>query len=130
VFDTRYPEGLTVSQRPEAGRKVKIGRIVNLLTSSGRRKVQMPNLLGRPVTQAESVILASGLILGEKRYEYAAEVDPGMVLGQSPLPAETVEAGSAVFMTVASSVEVENSPVQEGQENQKEEQEGGFRLWW
>jgi hypothetical protein len=25
---------------------------------------------------------------------------------------------------------VENSPVQEGQENQKEEQEGGFRLWW
>jgi serine/threonine-protein kinase len=128
VFDTRYPEGLTVSQRPEAGRKVKIGRIINLLTSSGRRKVQMPNLLGRPVTQAESVVSSQGLVLGETRYEYAAEVDPGLVLVQMPLPGETVEAETVVFMTVSASAEIQSSPA-EGQEEQKEDQ-GGFKLWW
>jgi len=105
VFDMRLTEGQVTSQRPEAGRKVKSGRVVSLLTSSGKRKVVVPNLLGRSKAQVEVVLAAKNLMLGTVEGEVVQELEPGQVLTQAPLPGEEVEIGTLVDITVSASEE-------------------------
>ncbi|MFH1825799.1 MAG: PASTA domain-containing protein [bacterium] len=132
VFDMRLPEGQVVSQIPAAMRQVKVGRAVRLITSSGRQKASVPNLLGRPVDQAEAVLSAKGLLLGEVEQEFVAGMDAGLVLAQSPLPDEEVESSTEVNITITSSVEVstvEKKTIQkETQENTQDK--GGIWPWW
>lgn len=108
ISETDIPLGCIVSQRPEAGRRVKLGRLVNFLTSSGERTVPVPNLLGQTAEQAGTALLEKGL-LAAVSYEYSQGVDPGLVVGQSPLPGELLGTGSSVEVTV-STVEGGDSP--------------------
>ena len=106
VYDARHPEGRVASQRPEAGRKVKAGRTVNLMVSSGQRKVATPSLLGRNLSQADAVLSASGLQLGEVRSEQNQEAEEGTILAQEPLPGEEAVAGSRADLLVSTTLEV------------------------
>jgi beta-lactam-binding protein with PASTA domain len=108
ISETEIPLGCVVSQRPEAGRRVKIGRLINFLTSSGERSVTVPNLLGQTAEQAATALLEKGLAAAIS-YEYSQGVDPGIVVGQSPLPGETLNTGASVEVTV-STVEGGDSP--------------------
>jgi beta-lactam-binding protein with PASTA domain len=145
IYNMEYPEGIIVSQRPEAGRKVKIGRTVNFLTSSGKMKAEVPDLLGRPQVQAEAVLSAKGLSLGEVEKKYDPELNNGIILEQAPLPGEEVEVGALVDITIASNdrvlmpndfeeKEIKKEEVKEGKKEKeaKEEKEdkGGFWPWW
>lgn len=106
TYEMKYPEGTVVSQRPEAGRVVKVGRVVNLIVSSGREKVPAPNLLGRPFSQAEVVLSAKSLKVGEVRYERNLSAEEGTILAQEPLPGEDAEVGGGVDLLVATTQEV------------------------
>jgi serine/threonine-protein kinase len=140
VFDMKYAEGVVVSQRPEAGRRVKLGRTVSLLTSSGKRRIAVPNILGRPLEQAAAALESRGLLLGRTSYDYVPELDPGIVLTQSPLPGEEVDVGSFIDITVASTVEqpvvegsgetVDEISVKAEQERQKTEKSGEKKGLW
>jgi beta-lactam-binding protein with PASTA domain len=136
LFNMDYPEGSVVSQQPEGGRRVKIGRMVNLLTSSGKRKVNVPNLLGRPSIQAEAVLAAEGLFLGVVIADFVPELDPGIILTQNPLPGEEAEAGSSVDITVSGTEEPQISAEAIGEgpgegegTGNEEKEEGGFWPW-
>lgn len=128
VFDTSFAEGQVVTQRPEAGRKVKIGRTVYLVTSSGKRHVTVPNLLGRPLVQAEAVLSAKGLLLGEVNQDFVPELDPGIILTQSPLPDEDTVAPGYVNVTISSSQE--EQPESPELKEEKKENKGGLLPWW
>lgn len=128
VFDMNFPEGQVVSQRPEAGKRVKIHRAVFVLTSSGKRRVLVPNLLGRPAIQAKAVLAAKGLLLGEVRKDYVSELDPGIILIQQPLPDEEIDVGSSIDVTVSSTEESKDKDKDKDKDKRKDE--GGFRLWW
>jgi beta-lactam-binding protein with PASTA domain len=131
VFDTNYAEGQVVSQRPEAGRKVKLGRTVFLVTSSGSRHVSVPNLLGRPLGQAEAVLSAKGLLLGQVNQDYVPELDPGIILTQSPLPGEDTVVPGSVSVTVSATAEAQETAETATDESvpKQEPEQGGFRLW-
>jgi len=134
VYEMKYPEGYIVSQRPEAGRRVKVGRIVSLMISSGKRKVTVPNLLGRPLSQVDTVLSAAELQLGEVRSERNLEAPEGTVLAQEPLPGEEAEMGKAVDLLVSTTMEVivpEATPESDSEEVPTEERsgQGGFKLW-
>ncbi|OGC30703.1 hypothetical protein A2311_01830 [candidate division WOR-1 bacterium RIFOXYB2_FULL_48_7] len=106
VYDRKHPEGTVISQRPEPGRIVKAGRTINLVVSSGKRKIIAPNLLGRNVTQAIALLEAEGIALGETRYERNPGVMEGTVLAQEPLPGEQVEVAGSVDLLVSTTLEV------------------------
>jgi beta-lactam-binding protein with PASTA domain len=88
----------------------------------------VPNLLGKSEAGARVALSANGLLLGNIEYEVTTEIDPGMILLQSPLPGEEVSIASQVDITVTVTEEVEPSG-QKAEEAPKEEQ-GGFKLWW
>ncbi|MEE8637880.1 MAG: PASTA domain-containing protein [Candidatus Margulisiibacteriota bacterium] len=128
VFDMKYPEGSVVNQRPEGGRMVKIGRVVRLVTSSGKRRVMVPNLLGRLAVQAEAVLAAKGLQLGKVEQDFVPELDSGIILTQNPLPGEEAKVGSYVNITVSATEEPEI--ILEATEEAEGAEEGGFKFWW
>ncbi|MBU0672687.1 MAG: PASTA domain-containing protein [Candidatus Margulisbacteria bacterium] len=137
VYDMKYPEGRVVSQRPESSRKVKVGRTVYLLTSSGKRMVLVPNLLGRPLGQAKAVLSAKGLFLGQVTEDVVAELESGMILTQLPLPGEEVEAGSYINISISGSpesgmevVEEEVAGEKKDESPRKDSEQGGFWPWW
>lgn len=130
VFEMKYPEGCVASQRPEAGRRVKVGRTVNLMISSGKRKVAVPNLLGRPLSQADTVLSAAGLQLGEVRMENNRDLSEGTVLAQEPLPGEEAETGRMVDLLVSTTMEVMiPGSTPEAEATEEDSEQGGFKLW-
>ena len=102
VFERYVPEGRVVSQRPEAGRVVKKGRTVNLIVSSGSRKIIVPNLLNRPFVQVNAVLAAEGLELGYVSYEKISGYQSDIILAQEPLPGEEIDTGTKVNLVVSS----------------------------
>ena len=118
VFNMKLPEGSIVSQSPEGGRLVKRGRVISVITSSGKQKVSVPNLLGRPAEQAAAVLTAEGLILGKIEKDYTPEIDSGIILTQNPLPGEQVDIGFAVEITISSSEESEDPGLFEEEEGE------------
>ncbi|MBN2058136.1 MAG: PASTA domain-containing protein [Candidatus Saganbacteria bacterium] len=141
LFDTRYPEGVIASQQPESGRRVKAGRMISLLTSSGKRKVLVPNLLGRPLSQAEAVLAAKGLYIGSINKDEVSQLDPGLILSQTPLPGEEIDSGSYVSLSVSATPEGgevremvietrEKAAEPTAQPAKEETKEGGFWPWW
>ncbi len=129
VFDSKVPEGSVVSHRPEAGQRVKMGRTIKLLTSSGSRLVQVPNLLGRPAEQATAVLAAKGLQLGRVDYSPVPGMETGIILSQAPLPAVEVESGASVNLTISMSAEAEAEDEEQEEKAEGEEEKGGFWFW-
>jgi eukaryotic-like serine/threonine-protein kinase len=105
VFDLKFPEGRVVSQRPEPGRVVKVGRVVNLIVSSGAKKVPVPDLLGRMSTQADAVLSAAELRVGQIRYEKSSGATEGTIIAQEPLPGEEEVIGGGVDLLVSTTLE-------------------------
>ena len=101
VFERTVPEGRVISQRPEGGRRVKKGRIINLIVSIGKRKVTVPNLVGRPFSQVSIVLSEVGLKVGEKTEEYNEQYQSGVVAGQNPLPDTLVNIGTYIDVVIA-----------------------------
>jgi serine/threonine-protein kinase len=116
VYESKQQEGTVVSQRPEPGRMVKIGRMVNLMISGGKRKVQVPNLIGRPLTQADEILMAAELQLGDIRFEQNAGQPEGTIIAQEPLGGEEANAGGGIDLLVATSREVITQEITEESE--------------
>jgi len=101
VNDDSYPEGTIVLSQPEGGRIVKKGRTVMLVSSSGKRKALVPNLLGRRISEAETVILAEGFLLGPIEFEPTRDTEPDVIIAQEPMPEEEVAVGTPLSLVVA-----------------------------
>ncbi|MBU0502477.1 MAG: PASTA domain-containing protein [bacterium] len=125
VYSMKYAVGEVVAQQPEAGRIVKVGRLINLTTSSGKRLVFVPNLLGRGAEQATSVLVAKDLVLGQVDYEPAPGTEIGVIISQDPLPEEEVEVGTMVNLVVVT----REAKVQKKKEDEEAEDKGGFWFW-
>ncbi len=119
IYDPEVDQGLVASQRPDPGVKVKAGRLVTIFVSSGKRKVIVPNLLGRRLEQIEAVLRAKNLSLGQMNHQVTEGASPGIILEQSPLPGEEVEIMTMIDITIVTSPEAEGA----------ETKEGGFWFW-
>ncbi len=106
VFETKHPEGAVVSQRPEGGRRVRAGRVINLMVSSGKRKVPVPSLVNRPLAQADEILTAAELRVGDIRFEHNENAAEGTILAQEPLAGEETAAGDPVDLLVSTTLEV------------------------
>lgn len=129
IFDPQIAEGGVVSQQPEQGIRVKRGRVISLITSSGKNKIVVPNLLGRSLAQAEAVLRAKNLLLGEVEEDLFSPVEINFVLSQNPLPEEEVEVGSLVNITISASQEALFGVEEKDKNKDKDKEKGGFWLW-
>jgi serine/threonine-protein kinase len=76
--------GVVLGQLPEAGDKVKRGRVVILRVSSGGERYALPDVRGMQYESALSKLEESGFIAGDVLRIYDGNVPPGVVIAQSP----------------------------------------------
>ncbi len=98
--DPEAPEGVVLSQDPKAGAQVTRGTAVNLVVSTGREKVTVPDVVGASRSQAARLLRAAGLEVGTVSEE-VSDKEAGLVIRQNPAAGAEVTKGSAVDLVVS-----------------------------
>jgi eukaryotic-like serine/threonine-protein kinase len=101
VPDMRRP-GRVVGTLPAAGGTVQMPGTVRLLVSAGPPLLAVPDLVGMLQGDAGVALQQVGLSVGEVTMELRPELPEGAVLAQAPAGGDSVRAGSAVDLWVAS----------------------------
>jgi eukaryotic-like serine/threonine-protein kinase len=91
-------------QDPEAGQRLAEGETVTITVSRGERQVEVPDLEGQTVGEAQGSLADANLELGSVTNE-ASEEEEGTIIDQDPGPGEQVQPGSPVNVTVSSGPE-------------------------
>jgi serine/threonine-protein kinase len=101
TFDKDIPAGRVVEQQPKKGKHVKYGRIVNLTISTGQRRVQVPNLVGRPFSQVENFLSEAGFRVGATVEVETEQFQTGIIISQLPSAEVEADAGSRIDIFIA-----------------------------
>lgn len=101
TFDKDMPAGRVMEQQPKKGKHVKYGRIVNLTVSTGQRKVPVPSLVGRPISQVDTLLSDAGLNMGATMEVETEQFQTGIIISQLPSAEIEVDAGSRIDLFIA-----------------------------
>lgn len=100
LYNSEYPNGTIISQRPLAGEKRKINSEIEVVVSKGTQLVRVPNLVGKNQLEAELVLEETGLTLGEILVDSNPEFPEGVVIKQLPDKNTQIEHGATVSITL------------------------------
>lgn len=92
IFDQQYIAGTPLNQGDSVG--------VSLSTGSEFGSVTVPNLLGKPLTEAEKILSDNLLKVGKINYQTSYSMLPNTVLDQYPSKGNKLNPGDAVDLFV------------------------------
>jgi len=99
-YSDTIAEDLIILQRPVAGAKVKKGSFVDLVLSKGPRPIKVPDLIGKTVAEAQSILASRGLTMRRKD-EFNEQMEAGRILRQDPSAGVSAVRGEAVTVIVS-----------------------------
>jgi len=103
TFATNAAEkGRVVDQSPQPGEQFPANTTVTITVSSGPGDAVVPAVSGQSVDSAKVTLAAVGLTVGKVQTVDDPSLDKGKVVETVPAAGETVPAGSAVILKVAS----------------------------
>src|SRR3954471_6016930 len=95
------PRGLVIATSPPAGTKVQLPGAVDIVLSKGPATVQVPDLYGRTVGEARSMIEQIGLRIAGVSRDTSSIQPENTVIRQFPAAGQSVSAGGPVSLTVS-----------------------------
>jgi serine/threonine-protein kinase len=95
------PRGLVIATSPPAGTKVELPGTVDIVLSKGPATVNMPDLYGRSVGEARSMVEQIGLRIAGVSRDTSSLQPENTVIRQVPAAGATISAGGAVSLTVS-----------------------------
>jgi serine/threonine-protein kinase len=95
------PRGLVIATSPPAGTKVDLPGTVDIVLSKGPASVNMPDLYGRSVGEARSMVEQIGLRIAGVSRDTSSLQPENTVIRQMPAAGATISAGGAVSLTVS-----------------------------
>ena len=95
------PRGQVLETNPAGGEMSTLPTTVRMQASAGPSRIEVPDLVGRPYTEARSMLEQIGLSAGRAIVDSTSLGLPGSVVAQQPAARARVRAGSAVRLTVA-----------------------------
>ena len=93
--------GLVIATTPPAGTKVELPGTVDIVLSKGPATVNMPDLYGRSVGEARSMVEQIGLRIAGVSRDTSSLQPENTVIRQLPAAGATISAGGAVSLTVS-----------------------------
>jgi beta-lactam-binding protein with PASTA domain len=93
--------GFVVESNPPAGTKLQLPASVDIVVSKGPSSVPAPDLTGRSLAEARSMLESMGLRLGGVSRDTSSINPEGTVMGQIPAPGQNVSNGGAVSVRVS-----------------------------
>ena len=97
----RYPKGVVMSQRPDAGTTVRAGRQVDFVVSDGIVSRVMPDMRYQSLREVELDLSRAKLSLGTVTYVKSDLVPGGHVVDQDPQPLVSVVEGEPVNLVLS-----------------------------
>lgn len=99
------PRGAVIDSRPRPGTQAPMPSAVALVLSAGPTTVVVPDLVGRPLSDATQLLRQVGLRVGDIQYQGGAAADASaVVVAQSPPAHSQAAAGSRVNLTVGARI--------------------------
>ncbi|MEW5944856.1 MAG: PASTA domain-containing protein, partial [bacterium] len=95
------PEGYVIGQHPAPGARVRSGMEVELIISTGHRRVTTPNVTGINARDAEIFLKNARLLPGEKTAEYSDDFAERYVISQDPPAGTELTIGSRVNLVIS-----------------------------
>ena len=95
------PRGLVIASSPPAGTKIELPGSVDIVLSKGPASVQVPDLYGRTIGEARSMIEQIGLRIAGISRDTSSLQPENTVIRQLPAAGQSVPAGGAVSLTVS-----------------------------
>jgi beta-lactam-binding protein with PASTA domain len=102
--ENRAREGKVIDQDPKEGVEAREGDSVTIVVSEGPPPVEVPDVVGLTVEEAEAD-LADARLRSEIQRETSEDVPEGEVMEQDPAAGEEAEVRSVVVLTVSSGPE-------------------------
>lgn len=99
------PRGAVIDSRPRPGIQAPMPSAVSLVISAGPTTVVVPDLVGRPLSDATQLLRQVGLNAGDIQYAGGSAADASaVVVAQSPPAHSQAAAGSRVNLSVGARV--------------------------
>jgi len=95
------PRGLVIATSPPAGTQVQLPGSVDIVLSKGPATVQMPDLYGRTVGEARSMVEQLGLRIAGMSRDTSSLQPENTVIRQVPAAGQTIAAGGPVNLTIS-----------------------------
>jgi serine/threonine-protein kinase len=99
------PRGAVIDSRPRPGTQAPMPTAVALVISAGPTTVIVPDVVGRPVSDAAQLLRQVGLMVGDVAYGAGGSAiadASARIVGQSPPAGSQAAAGSRVHLSVGS----------------------------
>lgn len=97
-IESEFPSGTIVEQQIPQGREIAKGTSVYLKLSVGPQAgmIRVPNLLGKSLFEAESMLKNNSLKLGSRTYINSPSLLPNTVVDQQPSESALIKVGDSV----------------------------------
>ncbi|MDQ5983604.1 MAG: Serine/threonine-protein kinase PrkC [Eubacteriales bacterium SKADARSKE-1] len=104
VEDSETAEGIVVGTDPQEGKEITVNSIVKVFVSrgAGDKKVTIPNVINKTLSEATAELVSKGLKVSENIIKENSSKAKDVVLSTNPLPGIEVEEGSTITLTVSS----------------------------
>jgi serine/threonine-protein kinase len=102
TISDRYPKGVVIMQRPNAGDQVRQGRQISFVISDGILARLMPDLRYQSLREVQLDLSRTHLAMGKISYAKSDIIPDGHVIAQQPMPLTSVQEGDTVTLTVSS----------------------------
>ncbi len=110
---SEFPQNVVMSQSIPANTMAPSGTAISIAVSAGAvnvGEISVPDLVGRPLSEAQRTILNSNLVLGKITFQPSNKLVPNTVLEQYPRAQEIVPKGNRVDLFVSSIVSQKQGP--------------------
>jgi len=95
-FSDKIPKGRVTTQRPSGGTRAKIGSEVRLFLSRGTDQLEVPNLAGMTLAQAQRSLAEAGLALGSITTIHSDAHARETIIAQDPPAGASATRGTTV----------------------------------
>lgn len=99
-FSSDKPEGIVITQVPEAGTMIKSGRSVKIVVSAGLRVAEIPDVFGLPLAQANITLQKSGFTSGDIYWVRVDSLAKNTAIETIPSKGTLLPLGSKVSIAV------------------------------
>ncbi len=99
-FSLSAPRGSVISQNPAPGVEVRSGAEVEVVLSAGITRVEMPDAVGKPITEVSVPLEDAGVEFSVEE-TLSEEFAAGFVIEQTPEPGKVVKASDTVRFLVS-----------------------------
>ena len=100
-YSDEYDNGEVIKTTPAAGETTTVDTKIVLVVSKGAEKAEVPNLVGRTVSEAQKALSNKGLTDGGSTEEYSNTVAEGKIISQNVKAGKKVDGGTSVSYVVS-----------------------------